>query len=75
MKDNIATSAMPTVDVRTLVFLLLFVVMDVLLRNTRFDRWCIRQVPVVRWVACFLLAFCTVAFASVETFPFIYFQF
>ena len=75
MKDNIAMSSMPIVDLRTIVFLLLFIIMDVLLRNTRFDRWCIRQVPVVRWAACFLLAFCTVAFASVETFPFIYFQF
>ena len=72
---NMGGDAMPMVDVRTVVFLLLFVTMDVLLRNTRFDRWCIRQSPVVRWAVCFLLAFCTVAFASVETFPFIYFQF
>ena len=75
MKDNIGMGEMPTVDMRTIVFLLLFIIMDVLLRNTRFDRWCIRQVPVVRWAVCFVLAFCTVAFASVETFPFIYFQF
>ena len=72
---NMGGDAMPMVDVRTVVFLLLFVTMDVLLRNTRFDRWCIRQSPVVRWAVCSLLAFCTVAFASVETFPFIYFQF
>ena len=75
MKDNIGMGEIPTVDVRTIVFLLLFIIMDVLLRNTRFDRWCIRQSPVVRWAVCFLLALCTVAFASVETFPFIYFQF
>ena len=72
---NMGGSAMPVVDVRTVMFLLLFVVVDVLLRNTRFDRWCISQSPVVRWAVCSLLAFCTVAFASVETFPFIYFQF
>ena len=72
---NMGEQGMPVVDVRTIVFLMLFIVLDVLLRNTRFDRWCIRQSPVVRWAICFLLAFCTVAFASVETFPFIYFQF
>jgi D-alanyl-lipoteichoic acid acyltransferase DltB (MBOAT superfamily) len=73
--SNVGEGTMPAVDVRMVVFLLLFVMADVLLRNTRFDRWCIRQRPVVRWAVCFLLAFCTVAFASVETFPFIYFQF
>ena len=72
---NMGEGGMPTVDVHTVVFLLFFIVVDVLLRNTRFDHWCIRQRPVVRWAVCFLLAFCTVAFASVETFPFIYFQF
>ena len=73
--SNVGANEMPVVDVRTVVFLVLFIVVDVLLRNTRFDRWCIRQSPVVRWAVCFLLTFCTVAFASVETFPFIYFQF
>ena len=72
---NMGELGMPAVDVRTIVFLLLFIIVDVLLRNTRFDRWCITQSPIVRWTVCFLLAFCTVAFASVETFPFIYFQF
>ncbi|MBQ6067989.1 MAG: MBOAT family protein [Bacteroidales bacterium] len=72
---NVGVGEMPTVDIRAVVFLLCFVVVDILLRNSRFDRWCIRQRPVVRWMVCFLLAFCTVAFASVETFPFIYFQF
>ena len=75
MKDNIAIAEIPAVDVRTIVFLVIFIIVDILLRNTRFDRWCITQSPVVRWAVCFLLAFCTVAFASVETFPFIYFQF
>ena len=75
MVGNIGEQGMPVVDMRTVVFLVLFIIVDVLLRNTRFDRWCIRQVPVVRWAVCFLLAFCSVAFASVETFPFIYFQF
>jgi len=72
---NSGLHAMPGLETPTILFLLLFVLGDVLLRHTRFDHWCIRQHPAVRWAVCFLLAFCTVAFASVEAFPFIYFQF
>ena len=66
---------MPDIQWVPILFLVVFIIVDILLRNTRFDRWCIRQHPVVRWAVCFILAFSTVAFASVETFPFIYFQF
>ena len=73
--SNARLGAMPAIDGVAILFLILFVVADVILRNTRFDRWCIQQPKAVQWAVCFLLAFCTVAFASVETFPFIYFQF
>ena len=73
--SNARLGAMPAIDGVAILFLILFVVADVTLRNTRFDRWCIQQPKAVQWAVCFLLAFCTVAFASVETFPFIYFQF
>lgn len=73
--SNLHVADMPEVDMRTVLMLVLFVVADVLLRNTRFDRWCIAQRPVVQWALCFVLAFCIVVFASVEVFPFIYFQF
>ena len=72
---NTGLHSMPDLQWVPILFLIVFVIIDILLRNTRFDRWCIRQHPVVRWAVCFILAFCTVAFASVETFPFIYFQF
>jgi len=73
--NNLSLTAIPNVDVRTLLFLGIFILSDILLRNNRFDRWCIKQRPVVQWGSCFLLAFCILAFASVDTFPFIYFQF
>ena len=73
--SNARLGAMPAIDGVAILFLILFVVADVMLRNTRFDRWCIQQPKAVQWAVCFLLTFCTVAFASVETFPFIYFQF
>lgn len=72
---NTGLHSMPDLHWVPILFLVVFIIVDILLRNTRFDRWCIRQHPVVRWAVCFILAFCTVAFASVETFPFIYFQF
>lgn len=72
---NTGLHSMPDIQWVSILFLVIFIIVDILLRNTRFDRWCIRQHPVVRWAVCFILAFCTVAFASVETFPFIYFQF
>ena len=72
---NTGLHSMPDIHWVPILFLVVFIIVDILLRNTRFDRWCIRQHPVVRWAVCFILAFSTVAFASVETFPFIYFQF
>lgn len=72
---NTRLHSMPDLHWVPILFMVVFIIVDILLRNTRFDRWCIRQHPVVRWAVCFILAFCTVAFASVETFPFIYFQF
>lgn len=72
---NTRLHSMPDIQWVPILFLVVFIIVDILLRNTRFDRWCIRQHPVVRWAVCFILAFSTVAFASVETFPFIYFQF
>ena len=72
---NFGQTVMPDFEWRTLIFLFLFIVADYLLRNTRFDRWCVSQRPFVQWGLCFLLAFGIIAFASVEIFPFIYFQF
>ena len=72
---NFGQTVMPDFEWRTLFFLFLFIVADYLLRNSRFDRWCVCQRPFVQWGLCFLLAFGIIAFASVEIYPFIYFQF
>lgn len=63
------------VDVRVWIFLAIFIVVDILLRNSRIDRWCLQQKGWVQWTVGFALAFCILVFASVENFPFIYFQF
>jgi D-alanyl-lipoteichoic acid acyltransferase DltB (MBOAT superfamily) len=67
--DNLA------VEPKVWLFLGLFIMMDVLLRNSRFDIWCSHLHPIVRWTIYALLLFVTIVFASVNSYPFIYFQF
>jgi D-alanyl-lipoteichoic acid acyltransferase DltB (MBOAT superfamily) len=63
------------VENKVWIFLLLFIFMDILLQNSRFDIWCSRRHPVVRWGIYALLLFSILVFSSVNNFPFIYFQF
>lgn len=54
---------------------IVFIVSDILLYNTRFDKW-LAKVPLIgRWAVYGILIFSIVVFAGVENFPFIYFQF
>ncbi len=64
-----------SIDPRTWLFLALFILIDVLLFNTRFDKWCDKMPGVLRWSIYFVLIFMVLAFSSVNSFPFIYFQF
>ena len=57
------------------LYLGLFVLTDLLLFNTRFDAWCEGKPMVVRWLIYALFLFLVIACSSVNSFPFIYFQF
>ena len=57
------------------LYLGLFILSDLLLFNSRFDRWCDNKPLLLRWLIYGLLVFMTVACSSVNSFPFIYFQF
>ena len=57
------------------ISLILFVFLDILIRASRFDVWCGRQKPLVRWCVYAFLMFAVIALSSVEQIPFIYFQF
>lgn len=57
------------------IFLIAFIISDIALYNTRFDRWCAEKPVWIRWGAYFILIFSIIAFSGVENFPFIYFQF
>ena len=64
-----------TVNNKILIFFGLFLISDVLLYNTRFDKW-IGNMPVFpRWSIYFVLIFSIIVFSGVENAPFIYFQF
>ena len=57
------------------IYLGLFILSDILLRNTRFDKWCDNKPMAVRWLIYAVLLFMVVCCSSVNNFPFIYFQF
>ena len=57
------------------VYLGLFILSDILLRNKRFDAWCDNKPMAVRWLIYAVLLFMVICCSSVNNFPFIYFQF
>lgn len=57
------------------VFLGLFIFVDILLYNKRFDQWCSAKPAFLRWSFYLILIFCTIVFSSIQQYPFIYFQF
>ena len=63
------------IDPKLWIFLGLFILSDILLKDCRFDQWCQGKPVVLRWAVYVVLVFCTIVFSSVNNFPFIYFQF
>ncbi|MGI6717734.1 MAG: MBOAT family O-acyltransferase [Bacteroidales bacterium] len=63
------------VPIRVWIFLGIFIIIDVVLKNTRFDKWLNNKNVIFRWFIYLFLIFSIVVFASVESYPFIYFQF
>ncbi len=59
----------------TWIFLLVFICSDLFLYNRRFDHWADTLPLWLRWAVYAVLLFGIIAFAGVENFPFIYFQF
>lgn len=55
--------------------LALFICMDLILRQRRFDEWCGKQNAYVRWGLYAFMIFAIIALSSVQHYPFIYFQF
>ena len=72
---NGTMSAQLHVEPLAWIVLILFILMDILIRKSRFDVWCGRQKTAVRWFIYAVMVFAIVALSSVEQYPFIYFQF
>ena len=64
-----------SVSIYVWIFLFIFLISDVLLYNKRFDSRLSTLHPIGRWIIYGVLIFSIIAFAGVENFPFIYFQF
>lgn len=75
MFSNFDVAQQLSIDWRIWLYLGLFIVSDILLSDTRFDRWCDDKPAVLRWLIYAVLIFMIVACSSVNNFPFIYFQF
>ncbi|HQN99013.1 MAG TPA: MBOAT family O-acyltransferase [Bacteroidales bacterium] len=56
-------------------WLVLFIILDILLFNNRFDQWCSKKPLWLRWTIYTLLIFGITAFSGIDNQPFIYFQF
>lgn len=69
LKDDFA------VEPRVWMFLVLFMLFDFRLLNTRFDLWCGKYNGIVRWSVYAAMIFMIIVFSSIDNFPFIYFQF
>lgn len=68
-------SAQLMIPVSIWVFILLFILSDILMYNKRFDTWLDNFPFVIRWMFYGILIFSIIVFAGVDNFPFIYFQF
>ena len=75
MFSNFDVERHVTVDWQSYLYLGLFILSDIVLRNTRFDHWCDDKPLVQRWLIYAVLIFMIVACSRVENVPFIYFQF
>lgn len=64
-----------SVEPKVWLFLGLFILIDVILFNTRFDLWCNKRNAIIRWSLYSVMIFSIIVFSSVNNFPFIYFQF
>ena len=64
-----------SVEPIVLFLFVLFIIMDIVLYNKRFDRWVAKLSMPLRWGIYAILIFCITAFAGHINHPFIYFQF
>ena len=72
---NIHLPDIINIEMMTVFFFIFFIILDTLLYNSRFDRWCGNRNILIRWSLYIGLLFLILVFSNVNNFPFIYFQF
>ncbi|HEY9125135.1 MAG TPA: MBOAT family O-acyltransferase [Bacteroidales bacterium] len=55
--------------------LIVFLVFEIMFYNHRFDKWCEKRDPIIKWSVYIILISSIIMFAGIEDIPFIYFQF
>ena len=63
------------INATTWVALALFILIDLILKQRRFDDWCAQRNIYVRWSIYAVMIFSIIVLSSVQQYPFIYFQF
>lgn len=72
---NTSTTSALHVNAVTWIALALFICIDLILKQRRFDEWCGERKTYVRWILYAAMIFAIIVFSSVQQYPFIYFQF
>ena len=72
---NSSVASQLHVNAITWIALAAFIVIDLILKQNRFDKWCGEQHPYIRWILYAVMIFSIIVFSSVQHYPFIYFQF
>lgn len=63
------------IDIKVWILFAFFIVLDILMFNSRFDTWCSKRHVALRWILYAVLIFSVIVLSSVNNYPFIYFQF
>ncbi|NOT36544.1 MAG: MBOAT family protein [Saprospiraceae bacterium] len=74
LNNNMGTKNLE-IDNKIFYFLGLFILIELLLYNKRFDKWCGARKVWVRWIIYLALIALTILYSSVQDYAFIYFQF
>ena len=63
------------IPMRVYIILGVFIISDIVLYNTRIDKWVGKNNIIVRWSVYFILIFAIMTLSGIDNNPFIYFQF
>jgi len=75
VSNNFSVENVLEVPYKIYIILGVFILSDIILYNTRIDKWVNKNNIVVRWTVYFILVFAIMTLSGIDNNPFIYFQF